>query len=144
MMQPYKQFFYAYNATYRPYVNQLNHELAEFQLYSSQWRIMHFILHNGGQTVSDIAIYQKVEKPTTTKMVHKLIELGYLQASAGADKRSKVIQLTDKGEEICDQVQKKISQFQSYLLEDIPEDEQLIAARLLEHISGKITDYRKG
>ncbi|WP_079529566.1 MarR family winged helix-turn-helix transcriptional regulator [Halobacillus hunanensis] len=144
MMKPYKQFFYAYNATYRPYVNQLNHELAEFQLYSSQWRIMHFILHNGGQTVSDIAIYQKVEKPTTTKMVHKLIELGYLQASAGADKRSKVIELTDKGQEICDQVQKKISQFQSYLLEDIPEDEQLIAARLLEHISGKITDYRKG
>ncbi len=144
MMQPYKQFFYAYNATYRPYVNQLNHELAEFQLYSSQWRIMHFILHNGGQTVSDIAIYQKVEKPTTTKMVHKLIELGYLQASAGADKRSKVIQLTDKGQGICEQVQKKISQFQSYLLADIPEEEQLIAARLLEHISGKITDYRKG
>ncbi|CDQ38585.1 MULTISPECIES: MarR family winged helix-turn-helix transcriptional regulator [Virgibacillus] len=143
-MKPYKQFFHEYNLTYRPYVNQLNQELAEFQLYSSQWRIMHFILHNGEQTLSDIASYQKVEKPTTTKMVQRLIELDYLQSISGADKRTKLIQLTEKGLERCDQIQAKISQFQQYLLEDIPEEEQVAAARLLNHISGKISDYRKG
>lgn len=143
-MQPYKQFFYELSATYRPFVNQLNNELAEFQLHYSQWRVMHFIMHNGVQTVSDIAMYHKVEKPTTTKMVQKLIELGYLKASVGADRRSKFIALTETGHEVCDQVQKKINQYESYLLGDIPEEEQVIATRLLKHISGKIADYRKG
>lgn len=142
-MRPYKQFFHEYNVTYRPYVNQLNQELAEFQLYSSQWRIMHFILHNGGKTVSEIAHYQKVEKPTTTKMVQRLIDLDYLQATVGADKRTKLIQLTEKGKEICTQVQEKISQFQRYLLEGIPEEEQEIATRLLQHIAGRSSAYGK-
>lgn len=143
MVRPYKQFFHEYNVVYRPYVNQLNYELAEFQLYSSQWRIMHFILHNGAKTVSEIAHYQKVEKPTTTKMVQRLIELGYLQATAGADKRTKLIRLTEKGEGIYDLVQAKISAFQRYLLEGIPEDEQLVAIKLLQHIAGRIEDYGK-
>lgn len=140
-MEPHREFFYEYIATYRPYLNLLNKQLASFQLYSSQWRIMHFILHNGAHTVSDIAVYQKVEKPTTTKMVQRLIELGYVEASTGEDKRTKVIQLTKTGHEICDQIQKKISQLQCYLLEGISEEEQLLATRLLKKVSKKIADY---
>lgn len=143
LVRPYKQFFHEYNVTYRPYVNQLNHELAEFQLYSSQWRIMHFILNNGGKNVSEIAHYQKVEKPTTTKMVQRLIYLGYMESTAGSDKRTKLIQLTEKGHAICVQVQEKINQFQRYLLKGIPEDEQEIASRLLQHIADRISAYEK-
>lgn len=143
MVLPYKKFFYEYNVTYRPYVNQLNNELAEFQLYSSQWRIMHFILYNGGKTVSEIAHYQKVEKPTTTKMVQRLVDLGYLQSTTGTDKRIKLIELTEKGKDICAQVQAKIDKFQQHLLEGIPEDQQLAAAEILQHVARQIESYGK-
>ena len=141
-MEPHREFFYAYAVTYRPYLNLLNNQLASFQLYSSQWRIMNFILHNGAHTVSDIAMYQKVEKPTTTKMVQRLIELGYMEASPGKDKRTKVIQLTDTGFKICDQVEEKLNQLQSYLLEDVSEEEQLMATRLIKKVSEKVADYK--
>lgn len=141
-MKPHKQLFYEYAAMYRPYINHINNLLAPFQLYSSQWRIMHFVLQQGAHTVSDIASNQRVEKPTTTKMVQKLIELGYMEVQPGVDKRTKMIQLTRTGHEVCNQVLEKIDQYQSEILEDIPVDEQLLAARLLRKVSEKLTDYK--
>lgn len=141
-MKPHKQLFHEYAAMYRPYINQINNLLAPFRLYSSQWRIMHFILHHGSHTVSDLAINQRVEKPTTTKMVQRLIELDYLEVKPGEDRRTKMIELTKIGREVCDQVQEKIDGYQSKVLEDIPVEEQLLVARLLEKISRKLIDYK--
>jgi DNA-binding MarR family transcriptional regulator len=141
-MEPHRAFFYEYTVMYRPYLNLLNNLLAPFQLYSSQWRIMHFILHHDPHTISDIANYQKVEKPTTTKMVQRLIELDYLEACPGMDKRTKVIQLTAKGHVICAQIEEKLSQLQNYLLEDVSEEEQLAATNILKKISERIVDYK--
>lgn len=140
-MERYKQFFHSYNAVYRPYVNQLNIVLQEFHLYSSQWRIMHYIWHNGPKNVSEITQYQKVEKPTTTKMIQRLVALEYLEATAGEDKRIKVIQLTDKGISVCQEVQEKIYKFHDYLLKDVSKEEQQIATHVLETISTRIPGY---
>ncbi|MNP84351.1 hypothetical protein D3C76_1836210 [compost metagenome] len=61
-----------------------------------------------------------------------------MEAVPGDDKRTKFIQLTDKGREIFDQVQHKLDVFQSNLAEDMSEDEQLLVARALENIRRKI------
>ncbi|MNN78859.1 putative HTH-type transcriptional regulator [compost metagenome] len=123
---------------YRPYINKLNEVLSPFNLSSPYWFIMFRIVNEGPQTISDISIRQNVEKPTITKMVQRLSELGYVEAVPGDDKRTKFIQLTDKGREIFDQVQHKLDVFQSNLAEDMSEDEQLLVARALENIRRKI------
>ena len=129
---------------YRPYLNQLNAQLAPFNLTSSQWAILHFVLHNGEQTISDISTYQNVERPTITKMVQRLIELDYVEAQSGTDKRTKFIRLSENGETVCEQVLEKLSTYQSYLVEEIPEDDQLLVADVLRKISAKITTYEDG
>lgn len=137
-MKPHKQLFYAYSTLHRPYINQLNNLLSPFFLAGSQWAIMHFILQNGAHTISDISTYQNVEKPTITKMVQKLIELDYVEAQPGKDKRTKFILLTENGYTICEQVQEKLSDYQKKLLKDIPEADQLLVANVLQDISEKI------
>ena len=138
-MKPHKQLFYAYSALYRPYLNQINAELLPFNLASSQWSIMHFILHNGAHTISDISTYQNVERPTITKMVRKLIELDYVEDQSGIDKRTKFIRLTENGYKVCEQVQEKLSVYQKDLLKEIPEADQLLVANVLRELYEKIT-----
>lgn len=141
-MKPYKQLFYEYIVMYRPYINQLNVLLSSFNLSSPLWSIMYFIFREGGQTISDISLYQNVEKPTTTKMVQKLIELGYVEIHAGNDKRVKIVQLSENGREVYSKVQEKIDHFQRYLLEDISDEERLIVARILKDITAKMDTYK--
>lgn len=140
-MKPHKQLFYAYSALYRPYLNNINAQLSPFNLTTSQWTVMHFILNNGANTISDISTYQNVERPTVTKIVQKLMVLNYVEAQPGEDKRTKFIRLTDNGREVCEQVQEKLSNYQKYLLRGIPEANQLLVADVLRDISEKITTY---
>ena len=141
-MEAHKQFFYEYTVLYRPYFNQLNTVLSAFNLSLSQWMIMRFILDNGTHTISEISIQRNVERPTTTKMVQKLNELGYVEARAGEDKRTKFIELTKTGREVSKQVQEKVSNYQKYLLEEVSEADQLLVAGVLRNISEKITTYK--
>jgi MarR family transcriptional regulator, transcriptional regulator for hemolysin len=143
-MKPHKQLFYAYSALYRPYLNQTNAQLAPYNLTSSQWAIMHFILRNGTQTISDISTYHNVERPTITKMVQRLIEIEYVEAQPGEDKRTRFIRLTENGQAICEQVQEMLSAYQSYLLEEIPEADQLLVADVLRKILSRINDNEDG
>ena len=144
ILKSHKQLFYAYSTLYRPYLNQLNAQLSPFKLTSSLWAILHFILHNGEHTISDISTYQNVERPTVTKLVQKLIEYDYVEAQSGTDKRTKFIRLSDRGKEVCKQVQEQLNIYQSYLLEDIPVEDQLVAANVLRKISAKISTQEDG
>jgi MarR family transcriptional regulator, transcriptional regulator for hemolysin len=143
-MKPHKQLFYAYSSLYRPYLNQINAQLAPYNLTSSQWMIIHFILRNGAQTISDISTYINVERPTITKMVQRLIELDYVEAQPGEDKRTRFIRLSENGQAVCEIVMERLSAYQSYLLEEIPEDDQLLVADVLRKISAKINENEDG
>ncbi|WP_053072005.1 MarR family winged helix-turn-helix transcriptional regulator [Ornithinibacillus contaminans] len=135
---PHRQLFYEYVSMYRPFLNELNEQLAPFRIHLSDWKILYFILREGGNTVSAISTHFKVEKPTITKIIQKLLELGYVEVITGTDRRVKVIQLTDEGQEICNQVNDTLDQLHEYLLEDVSEEEQLLVARVLQSISQKL------
>jgi len=137
-MESYKQLFNEYINMYRPYVNQLNVLLTAFNLTTAQWSIIYFIFREGAKTIGEISLYQNVEKPTTTKLVQRLIELGYVEIHAGDDKRVKIVQLSEQGLTVYGQVREKIDHFQKGLLEGISEEERLIVARVLKEISGKL------
>ncbi|WP_082233094.1 MarR family winged helix-turn-helix transcriptional regulator [Halobacillus massiliensis] len=137
-MKTHRTLFYEYVMLYRPYINKLNEWLAPFHLYASQWSILSHLWQQGGQTVSEISLHKKVEKPTTTKMVQRLLELELVEVTSGRDKRTKTIQISDYGLDICQQIEEKISEYQAYLLEDFSEEEQELVIRVLQNVSEKI------
>lgn len=137
-METYKQLFNEYINMYRPYVSRLNGLLTSFNLTTAQWSIMFFIFREGAKTIGDISLYQNVEKPTTTKLIQRLMELGYVEIQVGSDKRVKIVQLSEEGLKVYGQVREKIDHFQKGLLEGISEEERLIVARVLKDISGKL------
>lgn len=137
-MEPYKQLFNEYINMYRPYINRLNGLLTSFNLTTAQWSIMFLIFREGAKTIGDISLHQNVEKPTTTKLVQKLVELGYVEIQVGSDKRVKIVQLSDEGLKVYGQVREKIDYFQRGLSEGISEEERLVVARVLKEISSKL------
>lgn len=88
-MQPHQAFFHEYRMMYRPFINKLNVYLASHQLYSSQWAILRLLISEKSLTLVEISNSLNVEKPTTTRMIQKLIELGYVTTVPGKDKREK-------------------------------------------------------
>lgn len=139
-MKPHKQLFFEYSMLHRPYMNQLNAQLASFQLSVPLWLIMRVLFYEGGHTISELSHKRNVEKPTTTKMVQRLEELQLVEARSGTDRRMRNIYLTEYGMEVSRQVEEKLSHFQEMLLEGISEEEQLLVARVLREISRKITN----
>ncbi|MFS0577093.1 MarR family transcriptional regulator [Sporosarcina sp. 179-K 3D1 HS] len=138
-MKPHKQLFYEYAMLHRPYMNQLNAQLALFHLSVPHWLIMRVLYHEGDHTISQLSEKRNVEKPTTTKMVQRLEELQLVEARSGSDRRMRNIHLTEQGREVSRQVEEKLSRYQEKLLEGVSEEEQLLVARVLREISRKIT-----
>ncbi|WP_411843554.1 MarR family winged helix-turn-helix transcriptional regulator [Salinicoccus sp. HZC-1] len=140
-MNSRKKFFYAFTSAYRPYINRLDRELAPFNLFSSQWRIMIYLKENGPHTISEIAGESNVEKPTTTRLVQKLHESGYVKSVQGEDKRVRMIELTPRGHAVYKEVREKLDVFYSYLLDDMGDEEQKQLTELMNRISKRIKEY---
>lgn len=133
-----RELFYQYAALYRPYINQVNKRLAPFQLTFAHWAILYRLYYHGKHTVSEISQKQHVEKPTITKMVQKLVELELVEAKEGEDKRVRNLQLTNKGAETFETVQRKIIELQQTLVEGISLEDQWTTIRVLQKISEKL------
>ncbi|MFD2830169.1 MarR family winged helix-turn-helix transcriptional regulator [Corticicoccus populi] len=133
--------FYELATIYRPFINRLDKELNAYNLFSSQWRIMKLLLDKGPHTISEIAHHNYVEKPTITRLVQKLIELEYVEAVTGEDKRVRMIQLTDSGRAVCSKVIEKIDVFYRNLLDGVDEDTQQEVTEALKKISENLKNY---
>ncbi|PJO44024.1 MarR family winged helix-turn-helix transcriptional regulator, partial [Lysinibacillus xylanilyticus] len=92
-----QEFFNQYRLMYRPFINQVNVLLEKYQLFSSQWALLRLLKDKGSHTFVDIANFMFIEKPSVTRLVQKLVELGYVETVAGRDKREKLVQLTANG-----------------------------------------------
>lgn len=123
---------------YRPFENRLNTLLGEHGLYRAQWTILYYLFNFGPATLVELANYQSVEKPTMTRTVHRLKELGYLEAIPTKDKREKRMQLTGLGRKVYEDVRVSIDEFEQEILEGISEEEQLKAIRIMKDIQQNI------
>jgi MarR family transcriptional regulator, transcriptional regulator for hemolysin len=119
---------------YRPFENRLNNELSKHQLYRAQWSIMYYLFNDGSITLVELSHYLGVEKPTVTRTIAKLEELGYLEPVPTKDKREKRMQLTANGRTVYQEVRAAIDEFEKEILKGISEEEQLEGIRLMSEI----------
>ncbi|RFU62532.1 MarR family winged helix-turn-helix transcriptional regulator [Peribacillus glennii] len=123
---------------YRPFENRLNLELSKHNLYRAQWSILYYLANYGSATLVEISNYLGVEKPTVTRTVTRLEELGYVEHVPGKDRREKRMQLTEPGSKIYQDVRVTIDQFEQDILKGISEEEQLQAIRIMKEIRNNI------
>ncbi|MEK3854373.1 MarR family winged helix-turn-helix transcriptional regulator [Cytobacillus sp. FSL H8-0458] len=119
---------------YRPFENRLNHALSKHHLYRAQWSIMYYLNNDGSVTLVELSHYLGVEKPTVTRTIAKLGEMGYLETVPTKDKREKKMQLTVVGRKVYQEVRATIDEFEQNILKGISEEEQLEGIRLMSLI----------
>ncbi|WP_155590726.1 MarR family winged helix-turn-helix transcriptional regulator [Lysinibacillus cavernae] len=129
-----QEFFNQYRLMYRPFINQLNVQLEPYQLYSSQWAVLRLLKDKGPHSFVDIANFMSIEKPSVTKLVHKLVELGYVETMAGKDKREKLVHLSTYGEELVQEIKAHLSPFFEEALAGVSKQDIEIATQVLARI----------
>lgn len=135
-----KGFFQRFITLYRPIINLLNELLGEFDLSYSLWQVMYFLKMNGPSSLVDISKYYEVEKPAITRRVQRLEKMSLVEVIPSQNKREKIIQLTDRGEEVYELCRKRITNLESHVMQGIPEEEQFAAFRLLPKIKSNILE----
>ncbi|WP_342511980.1 MarR family transcriptional regulator [Sporosarcina sp. FSL K6-1522] len=123
---------------YRPLITSLNELLSPFELSYSLWQVIYYVKNNGPSTLVDISTHFEVEKPTITRRVYRLEELQIVKQIPGRDRREKIIQLTEIGEEIYRICREKITDLENNLMEGIPKEKQVILFQLLPQIRENI------
>lgn len=137
-IKTYQRFFQQLLLLYRPFENHLNLQLGKHDLYRAQWSILYYLSNNDSATLVELSHYQSVEKPTITRTVSRLEELGYVEHIPGKDRREKRMQLTEHGKKVYKDVRVTIDQFEQDILTGISEVEQLEAIRVMEGIRNNL------
>ncbi|UPW84889.1 MarR family winged helix-turn-helix transcriptional regulator [Lysinibacillus sp. Ag94] len=133
-----QEFFNQYRLMYRPFINLVNEQLGKYQLYSSQWALLRLLKDKGPHTFVDIANFMYIEKPSVTRLVQKLVDLGYVETVAGRDKREKLVQLTVNGELIVQEIQAHLKPTMEQALAGVSERDIEIATQVLANICANI------
>ncbi|WP_338786155.1 MarR family winged helix-turn-helix transcriptional regulator [Metabacillus sp. FJAT-53654] len=131
-------FFQRYLSLYRPLITTLNELMSTYELSYSLWQVIFYIKNNGPSTLVDISNQYNVEKPTITRRVHRLEELKIVKQIPGKDRREKIIQLTELGEEIFQACRNKITDLENSVMEGIAKEEQNVAFQILPKIQNNI------
>ncbi|MBK5461730.1 MarR family transcriptional regulator [Peribacillus sp. TH27] len=139
-MKTYQKFFQELLLLYRPFENNLNIQLNKHNLHRAQWSILHYLSNYGSATLVELANYQSVEKPTITRTITRLEELGYVEHVPSKDRREKRMQLTELGTKIYSDVRVTIDQYEQDILKGISEEEQLAAIRIMSEVRNNIIE----
>lgn len=128
-MNPLFHQFFQQN---RYMVNKLNDVLAQHDLYSSQWTVIFLLAQNGPMSLTAIWKYLNVEAPTVTRTVARLEKLGWVERKVGADKREKIIHLTDMAHTRFPQIAESVQLYEQQMTQHLTEEEQQQLMSLLE------------
>jgi Transcriptional regulators len=121
----------------------MNELLREYDLSYSLWQVIFYLKTKGPSSLVDISNYYNIEKPSITRRVHSLEEKLVVRAVSGKDRREKIIQLTDLGEEIYKVCRERITELEYSVMKDIPKDEQIITFEVLPRILENIKDEKE-
>jgi len=127
-------FFQRYLLLYRPLTSKLNELLGEYELSYSLWQIIFHVKNNGPSTLAAISDYFNIERPSVTRAVQRLEEKQIIEQIPGRNKREKMIQLTELGEDVYLSCREQITTLENSVMKDIPKEELNAAYEVLPKI----------
>ncbi|GEN86271.1 MULTISPECIES: MarR family winged helix-turn-helix transcriptional regulator [Oceanobacillus] len=130
--------FRQYIRIYRPLMKSLNELLEKYQLSYSLWQVIVYLKDEGTSTLVDISNYYQVEKPSITRRVHRLQELGLIDEVPSANRREKIMELTTEGKRIYQICREEITALEHHISKGLSEEEQQTAFQFLMKIQDNI------
>ncbi|WP_270565190.1 MarR family winged helix-turn-helix transcriptional regulator [Clostridium beijerinckii] len=135
--------FQRFFSLHRPLISKLNELLGEYDLSYSLWQVILYLKNNQPSSLVDIANYYNIEKPSITRRVQRLEERLIVKTISGKDRREKIIELTEIGEELYDVCRKRITQLENDVVKGISENDQIITFETLPKIQKNITNEKE-
>lgn len=110
----------------------LNRQFLENDITRLQWTALHFIRSNSRVTQKDLAGMLMISTPSATNLVHRLVRAGFItQEDAPDDFRSKLLRITEKGEEVYCNSYPIVESFNLHAISGISEEELAIFKNVL-------------
>ncbi|KKE80065.1 MULTISPECIES: MarR family winged helix-turn-helix transcriptional regulator [Bacillaceae] len=122
----------------RAFTKKINEQLAKVGLYHSQWLIVFYLKHFNTATLVEISNYYDVEKPTITRTVNRLEEIGLIKKIPSTDKRERKIHLTEKGMQVYDDAKRIIDTFEENLVNEISDEDLMVTLHTIHKLKEKI------
>lgn len=135
--------FQRFFSLHRPLINKLNELLGEYDLSYSLWQVILYLKNNQPSSLVDIANYYNIEKPSITRRVQRLEERLIVKTISSKDRREKIIELTEIGEELYNVCRERITQLENDVVKGISEDDQIITFETLPKIQKNITNEKE-
>src|SRR5690625_7065241 len=109
---------------YRLLTSKLNELLGEYELSYSLWQIIFHVKNNGPSTLAAISDYFNIERPSVTRTVQRLEEKQIIKQIPGKNKREKMIQLTELGDDVYLSCREQITALENSVMKDIPKEDR--------------------
>lgn len=124
----------------RLYSVKLDKELKKYNLNSSLYYYIVKIYANPGITQEKLSNLVYLNPSNITRAINQLIKLDYIKKSENkTDKRTSILNLTEKGKEIYPSILDTINSVQKELLDVIEENEQELFIEQIKKIALKAT-----
>lgn len=139
-MEPQPSLVRLHSSLYRKLVMYLREKISPYGFSRGEFPFLVRLLKKGdGISQKEICQDVNISKSTTSKMINKLVEEGYLRMERDPeDKRVKRIYLTDKKEEIEDIVREIEQEVYEMMFKDFDHGERELYMHFLERIIDNI------
>lgn len=127
-------FFLQLHRFHKRYMQRLTNILAVHELSNANWSLMQYLANEELATMSQIAKYWDVEKPTVSANVKTLTKRELIQMKQGNDRREKYISLTEKGEKLYENISPEIIFLQNQLLNNLSGEQQKLFEKALSEM----------
>ncbi|OMP68030.1 MarR family winged helix-turn-helix transcriptional regulator [Domibacillus epiphyticus] len=125
------ELFHTIHQLSRELTKLINQTLQPFGLYSAQWAVLFVLKEEGSMSQSDLCEYLAVEAPPMTRTIQRLIKQDYVRYTQGADKRVKMIHLTEKAETAYPEWEQAVLSANEKLLAGMPDEKRIVMQTLL-------------
>ena len=118
--------------------------LRPFGLGSSQWYILHELVHNGPMMQRDLGRLLQIERSTLTVIVGSLVRKGWIEESADEkDQRRKLLRMTPSGSELWDQLPELSAVINQTAFDGISDADMAAAVRVLRLATERLDAFIK-
>lgn len=131
-------FFHHHLQFTRAFTKKINEQLAKVGLYHSQWSIVFYLKYSNTATLVEISNYYDVEKPTITRTVNRLEEMGLIEKIPSTDKREKKVHLTKKGLRVYEDAKRIVDTFEENLINEISDEDLMVTLHTIQKLKMRV------
>lgn len=113
-----------------------------FELQIPEWRILVVLDYHGPLAPNDVTAHTSMDKARVSRAQRRLADLGMVTiVDDPEDGRRKVIQLSDKGRDMCQQIVPEAKAREKWLLESLTPAEQVALETILTKLHERTEDF---